>query len=113
MLAAQSGVQMEMLDPLDNIDDTVYEDGGNIQMVLGSSSSSPGWMAEMDEELKEEWNALIGGGDGATVSDAVEDAAVQMKNGKLINRESLQGVRVGSAGGWTLEVFPGDYVVHR
>lgn len=34
-------------------------------------------------------------------------------NGKLISKEEQQGVRVGSAGGWTLEVFPGDFVVHR
>eukprot|EP00529_Nitzschia_sp_RCC80_P008145 CAMPEP_0113515198 /NCGR_PEP_ID=MMETSP0014_2-20120614/40813_1 /TAXON_ID=2857 /ORGANISM="Nitzschia sp." /LENGTH=1198 /DNA_ID=CAMNT_0000411743 /DNA_START=393 /DNA_END=3989 /DNA_ORIENTATION=+ /assembly_acc=CAM_ASM_000159 len=34
-------------------------------------------------------------------------------NGKIVSREALKGVRVGSAGGWSLEVFPGDFVVHR
>lgn len=36
-------------------------------------------------------------------------------NGKLIvNKQDLaNGIRVGSAGGWSLEVFPGDFVVHR
>jgi hypothetical protein len=33
--------------------------------------------------------------------------------GKIVNTENLAGVRVGSAGGWSLEVFPGDFVVHR
>lgn len=34
-------------------------------------------------------------------------------NGKLTSREQLMGISVGSAGGWSLEVFPGDFVVHR
>ncbi|MBV5333547.1 hypothetical protein JZU54_08490, partial [bacterium] len=34
-------------------------------------------------------------------------------NGRLTSREQLMGISVGSAGGWSLEVFPGDFVVHR
>jgi transcription-repair coupling factor len=36
-------------------------------------------------------------------------------NGELVLNESSlsNGIRVGSAGGWSLEVFPGDFVVHR
>ena len=34
-------------------------------------------------------------------------------NGRLTSREQRMGISVGSAGGWSLEVFPGDFVVHR
>ena len=36
-------------------------------------------------------------------------------NGKLTSREQLMGISVGSARGegWSLEVFPGGFVVHR
>lgn len=99
---------MEMLDPMDNMDGTtVYEENGNVQISGASSEmTNKAWYAEMDEELQQEWNALVG-------SKENEEPAVQMKDGKLVNRETMQGVRVGSAGGWTLEVFPGDFVVHR
>ena len=107
---------MEVLDPLDRIDESAMFDG-DVSVVLGSNNDRPkgASYAEMDQELQEEWNALVGG-DPETNDDAaaeMEDAAVQMKNGKLVKRDSIQGVRVGSAGGWTLEVYPGDFVVHR
>jgi hypothetical protein len=108
-LAAQSGVQLQVLDPMDNaLGGTVYDENGDIQ-ISGGSKGAKAWYAEMDEELQQEWNALVEGEAGM----AIEDAAIQMKNGKLVKRDSIQGVRVGSAGGWTLEVFPGDFVVHR
>ena len=34
-------------------------------------------------------------------------------NGRLTSREQLMGISVGSAGGWSLEVYPGNFVVHR
>ena len=42
-----------------------------------------------------------------------EDGLPRFVNGKLTSREQLMGISVGSAGGWSLEVFPGDFVVHR
>jgi len=41
------------------------------------------------------------------------DVKIESSTGKVVARDALKGVRVGSAGGWSLEVFPGDYVVHR
>jgi transcription-repair coupling factor (superfamily II helicase) len=38
---------------------------------------------------------------------------IKLVNGQLTSREQLMGISVGSAGGWTLEVYPGDFVVHR
>ena len=63
--------------------------------VKGKAGNS--WFEELDNELEN---------DGA-------DNGPRIINGKLISRGEQQGVRVGSAGGWTLEVFPGDFVVHR
>jgi len=106
-------VSLELLDPLDNLEatgNTVYDETGNIQIKGGSGQSSL-WYAEVDEELQQEWNALVGTANNET--NQVENVKVQVSGGKVINKESLHGVRVGSAGGWSLEVFPGDFVVHR
>ena len=107
-MAAESGVQMEVLDPLDRLDESMMYDG-DVSAILGSNrdrQKGP-WIQDVDQELQEEWNALVGGEgnkvDGSADAN-VEDAAIQMKNGKLVNRDSIQGVRVGSAGGWMLEV---------
>ncbi|KAL3809755.1 hypothetical protein ACHAXA_011428 [Cyclostephanos tholiformis] len=55
---------------------------------------------------------------GTTDDDAGSDSTnkedgPRFVNGKLTSREQLMGISVGSAGGWSLEVFPGDFVVHR
>lgn len=112
-LAAASGVNLELLDPLDNLEQpsTVYDETGNIQIKGGSDQKNTHWYAEVDEELQQEWNALVGTSNNET--NRVENVKVQVSGGKVISKESLHGVRVGSAGGWSLEVFPGDYVVHR
>ena len=125
-MAAATGVRMELLDPLDRGDTTtVYEDGGNIQIRAGGSQLPSKWFAEVDEELQQEWDALMGNNnnDGDTsapstttntgMNGAFDDLKLSLKNGQVVSGETMQGVRVGSAGGWTLEVFPGDFVVHR
>lgn len=112
----------------------------NIQMPGSMSSSSSYWYTELDEDLAEEWEELTGG--DATTNNNNNDSTdndnddttrtdnnsnnntknrkmmesmsnVVREDGQLIVRDALAGVRVGSAGGWTLEVFPGDFVVHR
>lgn len=112
-IAQESGVQLELLEPMDSLD--VYDENGNMQISAGSRDTrNTMWYAEVDEELEQEWNAMMGGdeedegGEGGTGGPEV-----QMTNGKMVTKDALQGVRVGSAGGWTLEVFPGDFVVHR
>jgi hypothetical protein len=113
-MAAATGVIMELLEPLDRCDTTtVYEDkNGNVQIKPGSGQLPSSWFAEVDEELQQEWDALMGNNDGDT-GRPLEDAKLSLKNGQVVNRETMHGVRVGSAGGWSLEVFPGDFVVHR
>ena len=95
-LASQSGVLYEVLAAKE---ESVYDESGNVQISAGSSKS---WFSDMDDELSEEWKALTGGKVDADIS-----------KGKVVSRDAKNGVRVGSAGGWSLEVFPGDFIVHR
>ncbi|KAL3926684.1 MAG: hypothetical protein SGBAC_013374 [Bacillariaceae sp.] len=108
-LAQSQGVELEVLDPVDN---GVTEDNGNIQIKAGSTAGN--WYQQVDEELKDEWDALESGSEDVKAADGQADTpdTVQV-DGKIVARDTLQGVRVGSAGGWSLEVFPGDFVVHR
>jgi transcription-repair coupling factor (superfamily II helicase) len=69
----------------------------DVQITAGSRD----FVSNVDEELLEEWQELA------------RDTDTELVNGEIVSRDALQGVRVGSAGGWTLEVFPGDFVVHR
>jgi len=131
-MAKAQGVVMEMLAPLESFDSgTVYDETGNVQIKAGSSSGGgrngavpmAHWYAEVDEELEQEWNALLSGdGDGSDSDvkngknkpfDPAEASVRLAKGGQVVSNEAMQGIRVGSAGGWSLEVFPGDFVVHR
>jgi transcription-repair coupling factor (superfamily II helicase) len=60
------------------------------------------WFEELDEDLDKEWKQL-----------GAKDTDTTLADGQIVSRDALKGIRVGSAGGWTLEVFPGDFVVHR
>lgn len=75
----------------------VADEESNFKPLNVKGKSGTSWFEELDNELEN---------DGA-------DNGPRIINGKLISRGEQQGVRVGSAGGWTLEVFPGDFVVHR
>ncbi len=93
-VAQGSGVSLEILEK-----EFVPDEESNFKPLNVQGKGGSSWFD--DDEIDKDIN--IGkGGDGPRVI-----------NGKLVNREQNQGVRVGSAGGWTLEVFPGDFVVHR
>jgi CarD-like/TRCF domain len=112
-IAQGQGVQMEILEPSeDYLNDLAYQEDGDVHIKFGSGQGKE-WYHEMDEDLKQEWEALEGGDvDPNGYSDEDRFDTVEV-NGKYVVRDTLKGVRVGSAGGWTLEVFPGDFVVHR
>jgi hypothetical protein len=84
-----------------------YIHGQNQQ---GSSSTYNG-DSEVDDGIQHDDDARVIG--DASDLPTLLNVQVDESSGKLINRNSMTGVRVGSAGGWSLEVFPGDYVVHR
>jgi RecG-like helicase len=101
--AAQSGgLLYQVLEPKSNIAPS-YDDG-EVQINFGTKKS---WFESMDSDLAEEWKALTGSDKDSDEMD------VAVSDGKIVARDAMSGVRVGSLGGWTLEVFPGDFVVHR
>lgn len=105
------GVDLEVLEAQET---TVTEDNGNIQIKAGSASSSELWYNKMDEDLQEEWEAMEAGNEDIVAADGQQETTDTVQiDGKIVSKDTLQGVRVGSAGGWSLEVFPGDFVVHR
>jgi transcription-repair coupling factor (superfamily II helicase) len=108
-VAKAQGMEIEVLEPQDK---GVYDDNDNIHIVSANDQASKNWFNKVDKDLEQEWEAMEAGNE--LIADGQKDStdAVRVK-GKLVSREVLQGVRVGSAGGWSLEVFPGDFVVHR
>jgi len=122
-LAASKGVAFEVLAPRE---DDLSGPGQNDRISVGSGLQTKSWFSNLDEDLKSEWEALTANDAAATDSENSDDGeksdqdgsgadevAVDDSTGKLVARDALAGVRVGSAGGWSLEVFPGDFVVHR
>lgn len=110
-MAKSQGTFLEFLEPQENAG--VYEENGNIQITSGSGSGN--WYNKMDEDLQGEWEAMESGNEIKLADGQAETAKPDTVSvdGKIVSRDTLQGVRVGSAGGWTLEIFPGDFVVHR
>lgn len=105
-LAEMTGVQLDFLDA----QDSVLDDNGNVQISVGSTSSN--WYNKMDQDLEKEWEDLESGNEMRADGQAGPADTIQV-DGKIVSRDTLQGVRVGSAGGWSLELFPGDFLVHR
>ena len=106
-LAKEAGVTLTMLEPTEGgaasggIDGGTPESKVNFGITKSSSWFGPEEGLELDlPETK--------GGD-----DAVREDGPRVVNGQITSREQLMGISVGSAGGWSLEVFPGDFVVHR
>lgn len=103
--ASQAGVSLDVIVGSDDGDDddekgtngAVWDESDQLLMIPGSM------LEQVDQELQEEWNAMQG-----------EDVPMpELLSGSGNRRRNRQGVRVGSAGSWTLEVFPGDFLVHR
>lgn len=92
-LAKAAGVSLMMLEANDSMESSVISPF--------SRNNQGSLLNEVDDELKDEWSNLAGNTDTTIV------------DGKVVAKDTLKGVRVGSAGGWSLEVFPGDFVVHR
>lgn len=120
-LAALQGIHMQVLEPKDSLygggGNSFFEDNGNVQISAGSK----GWFTEMDEDIQAEWRELTlssssssdkDGDDSenddddddgqSTGLDAALDVTMDDSTGKIVARDALAGVRVGSAGGWTV-----------
>ena len=108
-LAKEAGVTLTMLEPTEGSSNSGGLDGGNgseTKLNFGQTKSDswfgPEGGLELDLPRPSKTNGNIDGEDGPRVV-----------NGQIKSREQLMGISVGSAGGWSLEVFPGDFVVHR
>jgi transcription-repair coupling factor (superfamily II helicase) len=124
-LAQQSGISLEILEAPEK---GIFDENDNIQIVsataIADAKKKASFFTKFDQDLQQEWEAMESehdseDEDGMNRNNNVEadgqytTAETVQVNGKIVSRDTLQGVRVGSAGGWTLEVFPGDFVVHR
>ena len=129
-IAKKSGIELNVLEreiPLDT-QQQQQESIFNPTNIKGKSNNLPSWFddEEYNSQLRLNTNSgSINGessdGNSSSISSSnsndgnmdVEQPFI--RNGKLvINEQTLSnGIRVGSAGGWSLEVFPGDFVVHR
>lgn len=95
-LAQSQGITFDIIEK-----DVLPTEESNFKPSNIKGKSQASWFEELDQEIQ----SNSGLGDN-------EDGP-QIVNGKLVSREEQQGIRVGSAGGWTLEIYPGDFVVHR
>mmetsp|Transcript_8516 Transcript_8516/g.12477 ORF Transcript_8516/g.12477 Transcript_8516/m.12477 type:complete len:1228 (-) Transcript_8516:444-4127(-) len=118
-VAREAGVTLTVLEAteFENLSEKSNFEPINVQ---ASGPQKRSWFKELDEELNNEIDNMMNEGDGiAAVSvtgdddDSANTGGPRVINGKVVSQEDMQGIRVGSAGGWSLEVFPGDFVVHR
>mmetsp|Transcript_8670 Transcript_8670/g.19467 ORF Transcript_8670/g.19467 Transcript_8670/m.19467 type:complete len:1240 (+) Transcript_8670:342-4061(+) len=134
-IAQQAGVTLTMLEPTDTSEEIGEEDQtiadedkpSPFKPVIGAGKKSSWFAQEDDIDLESEFQALPsnasstdenGESEGANrfegkTDNLMREDGPRFVNGKLTSREQLMGISVGSAGGWSLEVFPGDFVVHR
>jgi len=124
-LAKQSGVNMELLEAkesefMEDDDDATSVIMRNLKVKRDGNfkTASASWFEEMEEDLEQEWDALSKGvtsdekKGGKKFSSVIDDVTKDLSGG-LTSRERMKGIRVGSAGGWTLEIYPGDFIVHQ
>ena len=97
MIAESSGVSLEILEK----EFFQSEESKFKPLNVKGKSNNNSWFEDVD----------IGFELGEVMKGTEEGPRIV--NGKFISKQQQQGIRVGSAGGWSLEVFPGDYVVHR
>ena len=100
-VAANAGVEFSILEK-----DISAEPSEDIKFNIspkGWRNGKTPWFDEPDINLKEELKGI----------DTGNEELPAIVDGKLVSPEAQLGFRVGSAGGWSLEVFPGDFVVHR
>ena len=134
-LAKRAGVTLTMLEPTDGGGDVVYNNNNmNVTATNTASTFNPtigvsgrnSWFGpedavdlEMEFQLLKNKQSDVVNGEGGegkdsnTASMNEDIGPPRFVNGKLTSLEQLMGISVGSAGGWSLEVYPGDFVVHR
>jgi len=114
-IAKKSGVSFTLLE---NVADS-WDDEGEDSSGLGlrpRKKNKASWITELDADMNSELQRIgVSAGESSNSTAAAGNVGPRFVDGKLVvNRDNADmGIRVGSAGGWSLEVFPGDFVVHR
>ncbi|KAL7551395.1 hypothetical protein ACHAWF_017110 [Thalassiosira exigua] len=110
-IAQKAGVTLTLLEPAEGPDGAATDENG-MKINFNPAVAGSGTYEEFDlaSELKQSLSGDGIDGDGGALGG--EDAP-RLVNGQLTTRTKMMGISVGSAGGWSLEVFPGDFVVHR
>jgi len=114
-IAKKSGVTFTLLE--NEPDSWDEEDEDKPTRFRARKKGKPSWVTELDADMNSELQRIgvAGSESSSPTAAAAGNVGPRFVNGKLVvNRdEGDMGIRVGSAGGWSLEVFPGDFVVHR
>jgi hypothetical protein len=97
-VAANSGVEFNILEK-----DVSLEQTAKPSLKIQVWGKGKSWFDEPDIDLKKELKGI----------DTDIGDAPQFVDGKWVSPEAQVGFRVANSGGWSLEVFPGDFVVHR
>jgi len=108
--ASEVGVTLRLLEMGDRITD---DSNFNPTRLKGSQPSS--WFEELDSQLNSELEKdYLGKWDDSSPDEQQPmDDGPQLIDGVLVSKGERMGVSIGSAGKWSLEIFPGDFVVHR
>lgn len=125
-LAKAAGISLTMLEPTDTASNPEGETKSNFVTTGKILGEKPSWFGPDDSfDMQTELQSIMSQGSGSNDIDenaegtttSIEvpnnDDTIQVVNGKIQSRQQLMGISVGSAGGWSLEVYPGDFVVHR
>lgn len=124
-LAEKLGVTITMLDaPEDDDFDEESEDDAStkaVELNLPSYADQNGkkWHKQVDKELEYDSGevdyepSVVDGKLIVPEAPPQTQTTTTKKSIQLQKEPKKAGILVGSAGGWSLEVFPGDFVVHR
>jgi len=104
-IAQKSGVSFTLLENTDSNNNS--QDISKQFNVKGKTDNS--WFKKIDSEINAELERI--NFNDLSLDENMDEA--RFVDGKFVSQDKEMGVRVGSAGGWSLEVFPGDFVVHR
>jgi len=119
-IAQKSGVSFTLLEnTVDSWDDSstpAAPEKERSYTIEGSNKNTvPSWLNEIDADLNNEIKRANLSSSSSSSASSSTDETPRFVDGKLVvnRKDTAMGIRVGSAGGWSLEVFPGDFVVHR
>ena len=103
------GVSLRILE----MEERIIEDS-NFNPVKVKSSQPSSWFDVLDNQLNNELEKdYVGNWDSISPDEQTSNEGPQLIDGVLVSKGERVGLSIGSAGKWSLEIFPGDFVVHK